>query len=55
MVRQATFPLAAASHLQDSRRAVPAPTGGKVMELAAMLMFAAVGFGFVQQFDRQHW
>jgi len=25
------------------------------MELAAMLMFAAVVFGFVQQFDRQHW
>jgi len=25
------------------------------MELAAMLMVAAVVFGFVQQFDRQHW
>jgi len=25
------------------------------MELAAILMVAAVVFGFVQQFDRQHW
>jgi hypothetical protein len=33
----------------------PAPTGGNVMELAAMMMLAAVVMGVLQQFDRNEW
>ena len=37
------------------RCAKPAPTGGNVMELAAIMMLAAVVMGVLQQFDRNQW
>ena len=41
------------SDCEDGAR--PAPTGGNVMELAAMMMLAAVVMGVLQQFDRNEW
>jgi hypothetical protein len=55
--RIGTQPFVSLQHLISRSQVAPprALIGGRVMELAAILMVAAVVFGFVQQFDRQHW
>jgi len=35
--------------------AVVAPAGGKTMEIAAVMMIAAVVLGILQQFDQPTW
>ena len=46
---------AASIYSYCKRCAKPVPTGGNVMELAAMMMLAAVVMGVLQQFDRNEW